>query len=262
MVNIDILTHFKETASKNGITIFTLKEAERDAFFHKLPQPFRCLYLTDEDLDWRTKEFGTSRPEEIVEKIPDDPTIMSGEFSEILCYYIIPERYLPSSHLRPPKWKWKESKNNPAHFTDVILFCQNDLDNPRPDDSLISIESKARATRPSSTESSLQKAIDDAHKDYVSRLGESLFHLKTRYKDDRDAQAVKQLARFMDAAKYPTFIKHFKAIATVDGSFAETHLNNVTEIPNNIKDTFEVILIRIEDLKGAYEHTFTQISKT
>jgi len=262
MINIDILTHFEESTSENGITIFALKEAERDAFFNKLPQPFRCLYLTDEDLDWRTNEFGTYRADEITDKIPDNPTIMSGEFSEILCYYIIPEKYLPSSHLRPPKWKWKESKNNPAHFTDVILFCQNDLDNPSTDDSLISIESKARATKPTRTESSLQKAIDDAHKDYVSRLGESLFHLKTRYKDDRNTEAVNRLSRFMDVANYPTFLKHFKAIATVDSSFADTHLNNVTEIPDDIRDTFEVILIRIGDLKGAYEHTFTQILAT
>lgn len=261
-MNIDILTHFEESTSENGITIFTLKDAEREAFFNKLPKPFRSLYLTDEDLDWRTNEFGSSREEEIVDKIPDNPFIQSGEFSEILCYYIIPEKYLPSSNLRPPKWKWKESKNNPAHFTDVILFCQNDLDNPSPDDSLISIESKARATRPTRTESSLQKAIDDAHKDYLSRLGESLFHLKTRYKDDRNPEAVNRLSRFMDVANYPTFLKHFKAIATVDSAYAETHLNNVTKIPGDIRDSFEVILIKIENLRGAYEHTFTQILAT
>ncbi|MBL0137061.1 MAG: DUF1837 domain-containing protein [Bacteroidetes bacterium] len=261
-MNIDILTHFEESASENGITILTLKEAERYIFFNKLPQPYRCVYLTDEDLEWLTVEFGTSRADEITERIPDDPKIMSGEFSEILCFYIIPEKYLPLSNLRPPKWKWKESKNNPAHFTDVILFCQNNLDTPSTDDSLISIESKARATRPNSKESSLQKAIDDAHKDHVSRLSESLFHVKTKYKGDRNTIAVRQLERFMDVARYPTFIKHFKAIATVDSSFADIHLRNVTEIPNDVRDTFEVILIKIENLKAAYEHTFTQVLTT
>ncbi|WP_126972892.1 Hachiman antiphage defense system protein HamA [Gynurincola endophyticus] len=262
MRNIDILTHFEEAITKNGITIFTLKEAEREAFFDKLPHPYRELYLTDEDLNWRISNFATSSTEEILEKIPDNPSIMSGEFSEILCYYIIPEKYLPASHLRPPKWKWKESKNNPAHFTDVILFCQNDDKSPSPDDCLVSIESKARATKPNGTESSLQKAIDDAYKDYVSRLSESLFHIKTRYKDDRNAQAVNQLERFMDVVKYPSFLKHFKAIATVDGAFADDHLKHVTAIPEDIKDTFEVILIRIEDLKGGYELTYNQIPNT
>jgi hypothetical protein len=262
MKNIDILIHFEETTHAKGITIFKLKESERNVFLSKLPQPFRCLYLTDEDLEWRTNEFGTSRAEEIEDKIPNNPTIMSGEFSEILCYYIVPEKYLPDSNLRPPKWKWKESKNNPAHFTDVILFYQNALATPKADDCLISIESKARATRPNSTESSLQNAINDARKDYISRLGESLFHLKTRYKDDKNAEAVRQLERFMDVAKYPTFLKHFKAVATVDVSFTDTHINNVTHIPNDILDTFEVILIRIKDLKGAYEQTFANILTT
>lgn len=262
MKNIDILTHFEESITENGIIIFKLKEEERNVFFSKIPQPFRCLYLTDEDLEWRTTTFGSTRSEEIVEKIPDNPSIMSGEFSEILCYYVVPEKYLPTSDLRPPKWKWKESKNNPAHFTDVILFCQNDPENPSEEDSLISIESKAKATRPTSTESALQKAIDDAHKDYVSRLGESLFHIKTRYKDDKNAEAVKQLDRFMDTAKYPTFLKHFKAVATVDDAFADTHLENITTIPSDILDTFQIILIRIENLKDAYEETYTQILTT
>jgi hypothetical protein len=262
MNNIDILVHFEESTNKDGITVFKLKEDEKDDFFAKLPVPFRCLYLTDEDLEWRINQFGTQRSEEIAEKIPNNPIIMSGEFSEILCYFIIPEKYMPKSNLRPPKWKWKESKNNPAHFTDVVLFCQNDPKTPHTDDSLISIESKARASKPSSTESSLQSAINDAQKDYVSRLAESLFHLKTRYKDDKNAKAVKQLERFMDAANYPPFLKHFKAIATVDDSYADTHLQNITLIPGDIKDTFEVILIRINNLKGAYEHTFNEIQKT
>lgn len=261
-MNIGILAHFDETINANGITIFKLREAERDAFFAKLPQPFRCLYLTDLDLDWRVQEFGSNRIDEIREKIPDDPIFMSGEFSEILCYYLVPEKYLPDSRLRPPKWKWKEAKNIPAHFTDVILFHQIDSHNPDPNDSVISVESKARASRPLKTESSLQKAIDDATKDSVSRLAESFFHLKTRYKDDKNVEAVRQLERFMDSVKFPTFLKHFKAIATVDDAFGDTHLNNVIFIPDNIKDSFEVILIRIADLKGAYENTYAQILKT
>lgn len=262
MVNIDILTHFDETSHASGITIFKLKEAERAAFFAKLPQPFRLLYLTEDNLNWRINEFGTARSEEIAEKIPDNPVLMSGEFSEILCYYIIPERYLANANLRPPKWKWKESKNNPAHFTDVILFHQNDPATPNVNDSLISIESKSRATRPGREESALQKAIDDAEKDYVGRLAESFFHLKTRYKDDKDANSVRQLERFMDLAKFPTYLKHFKAIAIVDESFADTHINNVTRIPNHIQDSFEVVLIRMENLKTGYEDTYAQMLTT
>jgi hypothetical protein len=181
---------------------------------------------------------------------------MSGDFSEILCYYLIPEKSLPECQLRPPKWKWKEAKNIPAHFTDVIVFHRLDPDNPSEGDSLISIESKSRATKPSSTESSLQKAINDAIKDSVSRLAESFFHLKTRYKDDRNAAAVHQLERFMDAAKFPKYLKHFKAVATVDESFATVHLDNIVSIPGDIVDSFEAILVRIPDLQEAYTRTF------
>lgn len=189
---------------------------------------------------------------------------MSGEFAEILCYYLIPEKYLPHSGLRPPKWKWKEAKNIPAHFTDVLLFHQLDPAIPSTEDALISIESKARASKPKSTESSLQIAVDDATKDVVSRLGESLFHLKTRYKDDRNVTAVTQLERFMDAAKFPSYLKHFKAVAVVDDAHAQTHIDNIDfkSVPTNVKDSFEVILVRITDLKGAYESTFAQMLTT
>lgn len=262
MENIDILKHFDEVVHEKGITILVLREAERIDFFAKLPKPFRVMYLADEDLEWRIKNAGGVRSEEILTKIPNEPFMMSGEFSELLCYYLVPEKYLPKSNLRPSKWKWKEAKNIPAHFTDVLLFYQIDSSNPHPDDSLISIESKARATRPSDKDSSLQKAIDDARKDATGRLAESLFHLKTRYKDDKNIDALKQLERFMDLAKFPSFLKHFKAIATVDNAFAQTHLDNVSKIPDDVIDSFEVILIKMDNLKLAYEETFTQMANT
>ncbi len=262
MINIDILSHFDHAVNAQGIHVYTLKEAERATFFAKLPLPFRLMYLSDEDLTWRTANTGSTRAEEVITKIPDNPSLMSGEFAEILTYYFIPERYAPDSRLRPPKWRWKESKNNPAHFTDVIIFHQIDPDQPNVSDSLISIESKSKATQPVSSASSLQDAITDAQKDSTSRLAESLFHVKTKYKDEKNLEALKQLERFMDAVKFPTFLKHFKAIGVVDGAFANTHLANVTAIPTNIKDSFEVILIRIENLKGGYEHVYTQMQNT
>lgn len=262
MVNIDILKHFDETVDTKGIKIFTLKESERATFFNKLPYNFRCMYLSDDDLNWRVSNFSTNRFDEIKEKIPDNPVIMSGEFAEILGFYLIPEKYIPLSNLRPPKWRWKESRNIPAHFTDIILFNRVNETIPSNQDAIISIESKARAGKPNTNESALEKAIKDALKDSISRLAESLFHLKTKYKDDKNIEAINKLERFIDAAKHPPYEKHFKAVATVDNNFSEIHINNVQTIPSGIQNSFEVILVRLENLKEGYETTYQKMLMT
>jgi len=262
MQNIDILTHFTEVARDDRITVYTLKEAERATFLAKLPGPFRVMYISDEDLQWRLDNLSTQREDEISEKIPSDAILKSGEFTELLAYFLVPERYAPDCEPRPPKWRWKEEKNIPAHFTDVIFFHQLDTNFPGTNDYVISVETKSRASRPGPAESALQKAINDVEKDFNSRLAESFFHLKTKYKDDRDLDSLSKLTRFMDAARFPGYLKHFKALAVVDDQYGDSHIGNITQWPIYIKDTFEVILVRIVELQNGYEETYANMLGT
>lgn len=262
MQNIDILSHFTEVVRTDRITVFTLKNAERAAFMAKLPLPFRTVYITDEQLQWLQHNAGTIRADDIAEKIPSSAVLQSGEFGELLAYFLVPEKYAPNCTLRPHKLRWKEAKNIPAHFTDVVFFHQLDEAVPGTADFLISVETKARATRPGLLESSLQAAINDVEKDYNSRLAESLFHIKTKYKDERDQDALSKLARFMDAARFPAYLKHFKALALVDDQYGDHHIAQITQWPLSILDSFEVILIRFTQLKDGYEETYTNILAT
>jgi len=262
MQNIDILTHFTEIARADRVTVYTLKDVERAAFMAKLPLPFRTMYVSDDQLLWLQNNTGGARTDDIAEKIPSDPVLMSGEFGELLAYFLMPERYAPGSDLRPPKWRWKEAKNFAAHFTDVIFFHQSTPNVPAIDDFVVSIETKTRATRPGATESSLQKAINDVEKDFNSRLAESFFHVKTKYKDEHDLISLAKLGRFMDAARFPQYSKHFKALAVVDDAFADHHIDNITQWPVYIRDSFEVVLVRITSLKDGYEQTYQDILGT
>jgi len=262
MQNIDILSHFSEVVRADRITVYTLKETERAEFMAKLPMPFRVMYISDDQLQWLQHNVGVARAENIAEKIPSDPVLKSGEFGELLAYFLVPERYAPACGLRPPKWRWKEANNIPAHFTDVVFFHQIDESVPAADDFVISVETKARASRPGAVESSLQNAINDVEKDFNSRLAESFFHLKTKYKDDRDLDALTKLARFMDAAQFPEYIKHFKALAVVDDQYGDHHIDKITQWPLYIKDTFEVILVRVARLRDGYEETYLNMLGT
>lgn len=259
MHNIDILTHFTEVQRTDRITVYTLKPAERVNFLSKLPAAFRGMYISDEKLQRRLQNIvGAIRREEISEKLPTKPTLKSGEFSELLSYFLIPERYAPDSHLRPPKWRWKEARDIPAHFTDVVFFQQPNLGTPETTDCLISVETKSAATRPAANASSLQLAMNDVEKDFTSRLGESLFHLKTKYKDDEDYVSLELLKRFTDAS-FPTYLKHFKAVAIVDDAFGDQHIESIVSWPLYIRDSFEVVLVRINEMRDGYNTTFQQI---
>jgi len=262
MLNIDILTHFAEHLRTDRIRVFTLKNSDRVAFFAKILKPFRLMYIADEQLQWLQDNIGSVRSEDIAEKVPTNPIIKSGEFGELLAYYLIPEKYASTCKLRPPKWRWKEARDFAAHFSDVVLFHQLDDDNPGSDDFVISVETKSRATQPGSTESSLQKAINDVETDFNGRLAESFFHIKTKYKDEHDLESLAKLERFMDLAKHPTFLKHFKAMAIVDNAYGDHHVNNIVSWPLHILDSFEVILVRIEDLKDGYESTYANMLTT
>ena len=260
-MNLDILKYFDETDSA-GVQIFKLKDNERNNFFAKLPQAFRILYIPDEDLDWRLDNIETDKKTEILEKIPTLPHLQSGEFAEIFLFYFIPEKYAPNAFLRPPKWKWKEGKNHPPHYTDVLIFNQDNIQLPTTDDFVISVESKARATKPANGTSSLKLAILDAQKDHVGRLAESLVQISTKYKDEKDLDALGKLDRFIKVAKHPTFKKNFFAVAVVDNNYADAHIANMGAIPQDIKDSFQVLLVRISDLKNGYEKTYGEMPNT
>jgi len=262
MLNIDILTHFTEQVRTDRIRVFTLKDTERDTFLSKIPKPFRLMYITDEQLQWLQDNMSSVRADDIAEKVPTNPIIKSGEFGELLAFYLIPEKYAATAKLRPPKWRWKEARNFAAHFSDVVLFNQLDDDTPAPSDYVISVETKSRATRPSGVQSSLQNAIDDVETDFNGRLAESFFHIKTKYKDEHDLDSLARLERFMDLAKYPTFLKHFKAMAIVDHQYGDHHIDNIVSWPLHILDSFEVILVKITDMQNGYESTYINMLTT
>ncbi|HVX28344.1 MAG TPA: Hachiman antiphage defense system protein HamA [Parafilimonas sp.] len=257
-MSLNILNHF-DKSNLNGITVFKLKEDERKNFLEKLPGPFRSLYLSDEILNERIKLFGSSRINEILEKIPDQANIQSGEFAELLLYFFIPECYISGDCLNPPKWKWKQHKNRALQFTDVLILQIKTKDNPSVEDFLIAVESKAQATKPGKDVIRLHDAIRGSEEDYVSRLAESLVYLKARYKDELNVDSVKYLERFMETPRFPSYIKYFKAVGIVDDEFAGNELSKADPTSKIIKDSLEVILISMKDMKEIYENVYSQM---
>lgn len=256
---MEIIKHFKEENS--GCCILRLKKKERESFLKKLPPTYRKCYITDKKIEELLLKLNKAKTaKEIIEStLPDKGNVMSGEFGEITSYYILLEKYLPLKLLGPKKWRWKNDRNKPIQYSDIVLFYRNKR--PSKDDLLVVAETKAKAT--SSTSNPILAAVDGIKKDYVSRLAKTLVWLRERYTvTESNLAKLEYLDRFINSQEeqYGEYTKYFKAIAVVDASFLDNELSvDIEEL--KIGHNFDIIVISIDELKKAYETTYEKMKE-
>jgi hypothetical protein len=251
---MELISHF--TMEESEFLILNLKSDEIDTFIDKLPPMFRKCYVSNKKLKESKEELEMEYSDIMRSYIPDPGNVMSGEFGEILSYYLLQEKYLPIELLGPKKWLWKDDRNKPVQKTDVIFFNRND-DVPTKDDLLIAAEIKAKATKNNSYDP-IKNAVDGAYDDYVRRVGITLSWLKDKYIKEVNKNAVKYLERFRDPIKFGEYRAHYKAIAIIDEQFFESELKRERKL-TDIEGEFEIILISIKGLKDVYEETYMKI---
>ena len=263
---MEIATHFQEVPNDNFI-VFLLKDSEWSNLLEKLPTNYKDCFISENELITRMVEFGTTREQELIEKIPSEWKIKAWDFWEILAYYFFNEKYSWDNLHWPKKWRWKESKDTPAPYSDVVFFKPiNSV--PAEDDILISIESKVKSTY-SSSYSPIQNAIDWAKKDHISRLAKSLPWLKEKYKQEliKDPDnahlyrnLVNSLNRYIESETYWKYIKYVKAIAFIDTDFLTWETDKPITLPTPVIEWLEVYVIWINNLKDLYENTYSKIT--
>lgn len=252
--HIDLLSHF--TIEKDQFVILKLNDNELDTFLNKLPPNYRKCYVTNERLKGNVETLQMHYGD-ILKKfyIPDTGKVMSGEFGEILSYFILQEYYLPLKLVGPRKWQWKDDRNNPIQKTDVMLFHKEK--EPSSEDLLVSAEIKTKATRNNSYDP-IKNAVEGAHNDFVRRLAVSLNWLQAKYAKENRVKSIQYLARFLDPVTYGEYKKNFKAIVVIDDSLIQDEIVRDRDIQEFNAD-FEIILISIKDLKSCYETTYKNI---
>ncbi|HEY4787412.1 MAG TPA: Hachiman antiphage defense system protein HamA [Bacteroidales bacterium] len=264
---MELLKHFEED-SKNFI-LLSLKDKEWDEFVDKLPVPYKSCYITENELLQRIETFSSTKEKELSEILPSLGNIQSGDFGEILSYFLFKEKYKKRNVDGPKKWRWKQDKNVAAPYTDVILFSIKKVGKPSKDDLLISVESKMKATANSSYHP-IKNAIEGAEKDSVSRIANSLSWLRKKYKDEslkagapkaKLKELVDSIERFIKSETVGEYSKQIKAVAFVDKAFFDDEVKKVVTVPAISGASFEVIVISIKDLQKAYENVFTKIPK-
>jgi hypothetical protein len=264
---MELLSHFEFEDS--DIIKVTLKDDERDIFLSKLPDFYREAYIAKNELDLRVETFESSHALELSELVPDKGSIRSGDFGEVLSYLFFKERHQVHGVDGPLKWRWKQDKNTAAPYSDVILFACPNVEVPCVDDLLVSVESKMKATE--SELNQIQKAIDGAESDYVSRIANSLAWMKRKYKieaakADADTDGIKniiaKIERFINADEKGPYQKKVKAIAFIDQSWFEDDLLRPIAKPTIQGLDLTIFAVSISKLKEAYNEVLTKVVGT
>jgi hypothetical protein len=244
-----------------------LNDLEWDACIGCFPPAYLDCYISDTDLKNRVTTFGKSRSEEIVELLPTEPTIQSGDFGEILCYFLFKEIYKALNPDGPKKWRWKQQNNVAAPYTDVLLFHKVNISKPHKNDHLISIESKMKVVDNKSYRP-IENAIKGAQKDSVSRIAHSLAWLRKKYKEEalktgapieELKNLVSQIERHINSETTGEYKKIIRAVAVVDKNLLDEELKIAYTLPVLPDVDFEVIIITVKDLKKAYQTVFSKM---
>lgn len=264
---MDLLQHFIE--EKKAFIVLGLKDGEKDAFLKKLPLQYLDCYIPDNELQARIKSFSSTKEKELLEILPSEGSIKSGDFGEMLSYLLIRERNKHRKVDGPKKWRWKQEKNVAAPYTDVILFFIDNNKKPTKDDLLISVESKMKST-PGKDTNPVQNAINGSEKDYVSRIAHSLSWLRKKYKEESlkagaDIPSlialVDSMERFINSETTGEYTKELIAVAHVDKDYLDDELKKSVVLPSVNGTKLEVIIVSIAGLKTIYEEVFKGILK-
>lgn len=269
----------QNTYAAQGIDLYVFDETRTAAFVQDCLLPFRRAYLTDEKVDRLEAKGKNSRQDIINRRLPDPGDVMSGDFGEILTFYMATELWSADTNVRPMKWRFKDDPKKASPKTDVVLFrLVNDAQHPDANDKMVTYEAKAHAT-PISGKYKIHKqkpkitykdgkdccsfvdAVFDADTDRASRAAESLIYLKNKAEDSDDDELMDVLLRYEKSYTQPYIAEHSAVVIVESSDLA----NQMARIPSDLMTTFPGIAVYcmpIKDLKAIYEQVYSLLETT
>lgn len=280
MANIsDYFTYDKSLYSKSGLKFYVFDNKKATSFVQDCLIPFREAYISEEKLTHIVSRFSTTRKDVISQRLPSKGMVMSGDFGEILSFYLACQTWAPTANVLPMKWRLRDSKKDASKYTDIIVFSLINPNNPSVADAMFTYEVKTCATglgnstykthkRPSRVnykdgklECTILEAVFDANKDAVERAAETISYLLTRCQDEDLDELYKQIFRFRNATK-TTYQKEYNAVAVIDSMTLAEQIkrmpNDLLTIHPNVKNIY---CVPIDRLQGIYESIYTEIRK-
>jgi len=211
-------------------------------------------YITQKQLKSRVEETEFTPSQILANKLPDTGNVMSGDFGEIITmYFLSNERPEKTTLLK--KWKYKQDRRKAAPHSDIVIFHRENSDSASENDFIICAEAKQKATR-SKTYIPISNAIEGYLDDKTGRLARTLTWLREKAIDQESPKRIKFLNRF---TVDPTieYLKHFKAVAIIDRALLDNEITRQIALPHQ-DDSFEVVVLGIDDLKTFYERVYSR----
>lgn len=250
------------TYADKGVVVYDFKDELLNEFVSEFILLFRRAYISDEELnDGVSEEVWDDYIEGISTQIPTKPNLRSGEFSEILLFYLSYCFRCIDANIAPLKWRWKENQDMPCHLTDIVLIKCDDEKNPKTDDYLYFVESKSKAVAPSkNSDSVMNAAIVDAEKDCVSRAGKTVTYLITKYLKDKEYDMARKVGRFKDSVEVE-YQRYSSAAIVVEKGTLNHHISKITaeNLGKARNNNISLFAVPIENMKAVYERMYNEV---
>lgn len=253
------------TYQDKGVVVYRFRDDLLDEFISDFILPFRLAYVNTEEIVSGVEHGYWSRKQGIANQLPTTPMIKSGEFSEILVYFLSLCFRCPDVNVYPLKWLWKENPNTPMHLSDIAMAKCEDCHNPSEDDYLYFVESKAGATPlPKVTSKSVMNdGILGALDDIVSRASKMVTFLIVKFNKEKNYEMADRMNRFQETVKVK-YQRRFNAAIVVDSKSLDQHINNTTQenLDKARRLGVELFAIPIAHMKDVYERVLVEAQNT
>ena len=264
---------------QSGLQFYVFDSNKANSFVADCLVPFREAYIANDDVDRISNDFSKTREDVIQRRLPEKGKVMSGDFGEILTFYLASQIWSPTANVLPMKWRFKDKKTAASNYTDIMLFELKDESIPSVDDTLYTYEVKTRATnlpnevypthkkkafvtyKDGKLECTFIEAVVDANKDAVERAAETIPYLLTRCEDLGLTELHAKINRFSNPVN-KTYRKEYNAVAVIDSSTLSEQMNRLpADLLSSHPNVGRVFCVPMDNLKEIYEKIYEEMPK-
>lgn len=247
----EMATLLVETDMENHLLVEVTPDSA-EVWAARLGVPVRRCLFSDELLETRATD-GIDPKVLAGTFVPDDPSVMSGDFGEMLAAFYLASKQ--TGAIDPLKWRFKNDRNKSAPKSDVVRFSLPAWPDASADDNVECAEVKSRASR--SKSEPIASALKDSETDRSGRLDKTLNWLKElAIQGKLTAPTLDQLERFITPTDHGAYTKTFKAIAVIDAKYVASETADIPQVP----DHCALIVLSVTDLKDIYTATYAEVA--
>ncbi len=247
----EVSTFFGEAHSAPYVLV-TIAEDRAAEWTELLGVPARRCYISDGKLKAIVDEKGHSYETVVQAVIPDEGSVMAGDYGEIVTALYLASCAHPAEVLEPKMWRLKSRRTKASEGSDVVQFQLPHWPVASDEDTIVCAEVKTKSTNGTSTP--VKSSIEDSRKDREGRLLKTLLWLKERaIVGTLGTVDLDHIDRFVKATDHPPAIREFRAVAVISSELLEKELADVT-VPEPTECT--LVVISVPDLKANYESLY------